>query len=522
MAAPDGEPGPKRTSPAQSRSVARSRESFRTHFCTGLLVLIAIEFFIAPLFFLLVPSAKEDENFLTIFPMELSGFMHGFALSNSVDYTFVDVDDFTFSKWRTNGHTDRRKIKELISRIASDKYNNPKAIIVDIDLSASLAEKSGTDRKLTPYVERCPEDGVHYPTGDETSNLTPEQALTFYVCEYAGNRDNPPLIFVQSLRRRPSPFEDGLFELVPLIFEKPKPKYDSPSLIYFATSGFLRSADSTVRSWLLAEPACDEGDQVKTISSVELLLLPMRLENDPGEGRFHPDVVNDKVQNFYRGNCRSVETPMPPEIQLGNQKIRLSSMHLRDRIVYTIKWNPEKKNRLTGRAHYIIEEKIFELRRADLNDLFSGRVVIIGGSNDESRDIYNTPYGPMPGAVILINAIDSLRVDYQIRELSYWAEKIVSFAIGLIVMVMLEFFLRIEMGPIVYLLGYVLGVGISIVFLYFGVWFGVSGVIFGGVAHLIAKGALDIWEDMKEDPQHKLRVLLIRQLRHQRDGKSSG
>src|SRR5689334_1089001 len=141
MAESEGEPGPKR------------------RLFIGLIVLIFIEFGIVSLFFLIVPSSRESENFLTILPMELAGFMHVFAWSNSVDYTFVDIDDATFSEWRTSGHTDRRKIKELISRIVSDKYNKPKALVVDIDLSASISEKSSTDGKSNPYVEKCPQDG---------------------------------------------------------------------------------------------------------------------------------------------------------------------------------------------------------------------------------------------------------------------------------------------------------------------------------------------------------------------------
>jgi len=482
MAAHDGEPGPKLIRPPDGRRGATPSESSLRRLFLGLLSLVVIEF-------LIVPRFEDSENFLTIFPMELAGFMHAFASSNSVDYTFVDVDDVTFSNWRTSGHTNRQKIKELISRIASDKLNRPKAIVVDIDLSAPVTDKSGMGAESIP----CPQDITHYRTEDESR--TPEQILTFYVCEYAKNEYNPPLIFVQSLRRRSESSEQDPFEAIPLLFEKPKKN----SSIYFATSGLLRSADAKVRSWLLAEPACDHRDQLKTISSVELLLLPVRLKDDPPEGRLHPDIVEDKVQNFYRGrNCRLVETPMPPEIQLGDQKIRLSSKHLRDRIVYTIKWRPREKNRLTGRAHYIEAGKLDQPRGIDVDDFFSGRVVVIGGSNEESRDIYDTPYGPMPGAVVLINAIDSLRVDYQIRELSYWAEKVVVLSIGFTVLIIFEILLRIERGLVVYLLGYVLGLVVSIALLYSGVWFGVSAVVFGGVAHLIAKSVFDIWDDIKE------------------------
>jgi CHASE2 domain len=525
MAAPDSEGGSRQISPVEGGRVTPSTESFRKRFLIGLAVVILIEFVVVPLFFLVVPSAKEGENFLAILPMEIAGFVHSFASSNSVDYTFVDVDRDAFANWGKSGHTDRRRIKELISRIASDKYNKPKAIVVDIDLSAAIVDESAIDGQASPQLQRCPEDGSRYPSGDEeTSNFTQEQILTFYICEYAKNSDNPPLIFVQSLRKRPKSSEKAALAAVPLLFQKPI--NDGP--IYFAASGFLRSADGKVRSWRLAEPACvtraNGEEELTTIPSVELLVLPIRVrDQDPPEGALHPDIVSKRVQNAYAGSCYSVgiNVPVAP-IRLGDYEIQLSPKRLQDRIIYTINWRSEQAaNRLTGHAHYITAEKVEKLRGTDVDDFFSNRIVIIGGSNEESRDIYNTPYGPMPGALILINAIDSLRVNHQIKETSYLAEKAVSIAIAIIVMLILEFLFRIEMSPIVYMMGYGIGLVASIALLYGRIWFGVSGVIAGGVAHPIAKGALEIWDDMKKEPNHKLRVLLASRLRHGRDGDNS-
>jgi hypothetical protein len=50
------------------------------------------------------------------------------------------------------------------------------------------------------------------------------------------------------------------------------------------------------------------------------------------------------------------------------------------------------------------------------NELIQDRIVVIGGSFAESRDIYITPLGMMPGALIIINAIHSRLVYSEIRE----------------------------------------------------------------------------------------------------------
>jgi CHASE2 domain-containing sensor protein len=41
-------------------------------------------------------------------------------------------------------------------------------------------------------------------------------------------------------------------------------------------------------------------------------------------------------------------------------------------------------------------------------EAFAGRVVVIGGSFGSGKDLHPTPIGVMPGAFVLVNAIDSL------------------------------------------------------------------------------------------------------------------
>jgi hypothetical protein len=424
----------------------------------GLLLVFIIEIFIVPLF-------DGGDNFL---PIKLEGWMHRF----SVGYTFVDIDTFAFSEWKAGDHTNRSKIRGLIELAAN---NSPKAIVVDIDLS---------DRNI-----------------DKNDDGTPD--LINYVNKYFRDEDknNRPLIFVQSLQRRPKSSEQTALEAVGSLV--PASEFGGP--IYFGSSGFLRSADGKVRSWRLAEPACVK-DQIKTIPSVELLLLPIRRkESDPSEGTLDPSYVKEKIQGTYHGeDCSSVRTIMH-EIRLGeDQLIRLSSRNLRDRIIYTMQMPPGRwENNLIGHLRYAkANDDLLQMKNG--KDLFTDRIVVIGGSNDESRDIYDTPYGPMPGAVVLINAIESLRTHLQIRELRDRVEITTSIIIGILMWFFLEL-LRVELGPFVLgLFGYLPALIISALLLYFGIWFNLSGVIVGGIAHLISKLFCNIGHDIWKDPQHKV------------------
>jgi len=123
----------------------------------------------------------------------------------------------------------------------------------------------------------------------------------------------------------------------------------------------------------------------------------------------------------------------------------------------------------------------------------------------------------MPGAVILINAMESLRVYGQLSAFSEIVEKGVGVTIVFLVWIGLEA-LRIELGPFVmYLMGYLPALMFSAVaILYFGVWFSVSGVVAGGLAHLVYKLFKNILDDIRKDPQHKLRNLLAPEFRDPR------
>jgi hypothetical protein len=452
----------------------------------GLILVFLIEI-------LLVPLVPEGDNSVII---EIAGVIDEIARSihrhmpvvdrllgspDYVGYTFVDVDNETFAEWRTSDdHTRRSKIKELIKKIAgidNGGAHKPQAIVVDINLSGLSSDKDGED-KLKEYVKTY-------------------------------QKPNPPLIFVQSLgqsheekkqserqKEQSEPYERvplDISESLLIDTKTGEPVFQSQSPIYFASAGFLQSLDGYVRSWLLAEPACKKGpgdkQRLETIPSVQLLLLPTAPDGKP-----HPDVVNEKVKNAYVGDCHSVITTVH-EIQLGEDKdvlVRLSSKHLRDPIVYKMNWPPgwlpnRTLNKWSGLLYYRRAKDA--LAATDGKDRFSGRIVVIGGSNDKSQDSYNTPYGRMPGALVLINAIESFRIYHQLSGLRGRVEMAIGIIIGITVWLLLES--RRWKMRYVWFIGCALAIIVSSALLYFGIWFSIAGVFAGVSAHLLSKLACD-------------------------------
>jgi hypothetical protein len=426
----------------------------------GFVLVFVIDFFIVPYFAPIIAPLFEDANNNL---SNLPGYL--FNRTDPVGYTFVDIDNETFSDWRTpDGHTKRSNITELIRRIArKEEDDKPKAIVVDIDLSDTGADIDNENNKLKNDVT-----------------------------EYAKNETTPPLIFVHSLRARPHQPKEAPFGIADSILKG----VESRGPIYFASSGFLRSADGKVRSWLLAELTCNDQKELKTIPSVELLLLAILA------GKNHNQIDETVQQAQFPGTNCSPDPNVVRKIRPvdGKPKIQLSPRHLQDRIIYTMKMpSAEVEQQLTGDLRYSKARLLLVgedgRQKAKEKDLFSDRIVVIGGSNEESRDIYNTPYGMMPGAMILINSISSLREHYQVRQFKYGVEKFIEIIIGIIVWILFEIF-RLEMGLLVCVIGYGIAVIVSGVFLYWGISFGISGVVAGTLAHFTSKLLCNIGHDL--------------------------
>jgi CHASE2 domain-containing sensor protein len=114
------------------------------------------------------------------------------------------------------------------------------------------------------------------------------------------------------------------------------------------------------------------------------------------------------------------------------ETLSLSGDRLARRIVYTIPWQ-ERANDASGKTIPTVmtfegKERLLisqvsarnvenvdgEYGSADLQD----RVVFIGVSFSDSRDVYLSPLGEMPGVLVLINALHSLLQHGEIQEIN--------------------------------------------------------------------------------------------------------
>jgi hypothetical protein len=220
----------------------------------------------------------------------------------------------------------------------------------------------------------------------------------------------------------------------PYLLEERSTDYDSfvppnsPDIMW-ATTVFEEGSDALVRHWRLVEPVCDRG-RPKVLPSAELALAAVSVKKRAD--------LDETLRKLTPPNCGTREL-LPdktvPRLNLDhNLVVGFAEGETSRRIIYSLDWRQPGEfeppgprsfgpmidfdGRLVplvtvlpiGRvlAAWVDRASTEKDVDAALKDLFFGRIVIIGGSFAQSGDIHLTPLGPMPGAMIVINAVHAL------------------------------------------------------------------------------------------------------------------
>jgi CHASE2 domain-containing sensor protein len=129
----------------------------------------------------------------------------------------------------------------------------------------------------------------------------------------------------------------------------------------------------------------------------------------------------------------SGEPGLPP-IQVGAARLLDPSgdpdrftHHGIQRIVYGLSWADRGASSGMARIDSASLAPQFEIIAASTllagptsRDAFKGRLVVLGGSFAEARDIHPTPIGPMPGSAVIANAIASLVERGEFAPVPHW------------------------------------------------------------------------------------------------------
>lgn len=306
-----------------------------------------------------------------------------------VPFTLVEIDDATFDAWEAPPYIPRDRLATLVRAIAALE---PAVLVVDIDLSGRAEPEA--DEELADLLRQ---------------HGQPEAATRV-----------APVILARSFRRGDGQWQPRASFLDPVVEANPH--------LHLASCLFEREVDWEIRRWRLWESLCTESDgaaRVEVVPSIQLLAAAVVLT--PGAS------LQELVSSLTREVTRSGGDPCTDEaanshgshssggaqgvVRIGDLELRVPPERVGQRIVFRYAareaLGPDERYPRDPRTGQELLSVVSALPISEAGaplspELFAGRIVVIGGSFHEGRDLHRTPLGPMPGALVIINAIDSL------------------------------------------------------------------------------------------------------------------
>jgi CHASE2 domain-containing sensor protein len=314
---------------------------------------------------------------------------------DSPPFVLLDIDEKTYQHWQEPLLTPRDKLLDLLKFAVGGQ---PKVIVVDIDLSYPIERSS---HKL---------------------NLA-DHALSDFFAQYevhCSKTGCPHILLARTFRQS---LEDNGYDLVRPAFLD-SVVANSPH-VHWASTSFDLSRDSILRRWRLWEVSCS-GQFPVVVPSMQLLTVA--LLNNPTQGACQ---IANKLAAVMPVDCEGDNLWTAPAWHdtmhvNSNLQLDFSPSRLSRRIIYTIPWKlPKGESRpLTRQGSPVLSTlsayKITEHAPID-STLLRDTITIIGGSFKESRDIYATPLGWMPGVLVIANAIHSLLQFGELTPPPLWA-----------------------------------------------------------------------------------------------------
>jgi CHASE2 domain-containing sensor protein len=306
---------------------------------------------------------------------------------------FIDIDDASFTAWTDNGVTDRGKLRDLIA-LASNAH--ARLVIVDIDLTDPRRD----DGELIDWLRDYPATGPHVIFFHRLGPRRPDAG---------GNWPKPlPLALDQVVAANPR--------------------------IHLAPAAFITDPDGRIRRWRLYERVCD-GGRLYRLPSIELLSIAL-LDEDAGAKMlamlpgWHGDSPCNEATPGWTGRLRLQN--------YGDLELD-PAVHADEVIPFVYRWRGQPDEMMGN--DLIAYRPALRLLQPNADTAFArDRIVMIGASNAATNDFALTPLGPMPGALVLLNAIDALQRQGQLREPARWQEFALGAGLGFAVWVTLYLF----------------------------------------------------------------------------------
>lgn len=301
----------------------------------------------------------------------------GLQPSPSLPVTVIDIDEQAWRDWGRPTLTPRAKLAELVRALAP---HGSSAILLDVDLSrgedgdAALKEALAQVRRQSTSPEGARPEGTR-----PLPLLVPREIDT--------------LDGVATARR--TPFDD----VAGLLWTSTRFATDDNGLVGW------------VRRW---EPVC--GPEPTALPSPLLYLsLTVRPAGERGEDGLNGQAWETRWKQHEAAAGAICSGRKRPDGLWSDALTRLT--YLFGDVKGPVQFSPAVER---GGARMPVLYRISArtvLGKAVSPDLVRDRVVVIGASHSDSGDLHSTPFGTMPGMMILANAIAAGSADVESREL---------------------------------------------------------------------------------------------------------
>jgi CHASE2 domain-containing sensor protein len=340
-------------------------------------------------------------------------------------FLFLDIDDATVEAWPQVPYTPRDRLARLVTFAIE---SGASVVLVDVNLTHPIGGARGA------------------LSNEDAELVRAFRRFALEPGERAGCR-HALVVLNREFRRS----EGTCREVRPSFLDEAFADGAAPFL--FGSVDFELDPDHRIRRWRLAEKTCtlpDAGGAVQEVPSVQL-------------------VVSGHLRDLARGEACAEPEPRSVAHELGGLR---EPDEVADRIVYGIPWKLRPGETrptvvLDGRRVPVLTivsaKDVTEHAGRVSGELARGRVVVIGGSSEDSRDLVSTPIGEMPGALVLVNSIYSLSRFGQLAPAPRAAET----ALALFSIVLASLLLAAVRGALGYLL---LAAGTAVVFVPLSLW----------------------------------------------------
>ncbi len=299
---------------------------------------------------------------------------------NTTPYVLLDIDSKTYRLWQEPVVVPKDKLVSLIDFAIK---GGAKTVIVDIDVSRTRGDDSEILREYFSDLE---------------SYLQESKSQYVFLMKTFKEKLSEESEFFRYQR------ESVLDDIVA-----------SSDYIHWASPLFEMAADLNVRRWRLAEKTCQNNRPV-IVPSVQLLAYAIKIEQSS-------ENIYKQFSAMLPHKCDDwVDQALSqPQLKIGDVSVNLENQRILKRIIYDFHWKlgdgysyPKVTLQDDGGE---VQVPVLSIIPAYLvsdsetsidSSIIKKRNVIIGASFVDSRDIYLTPLGLMPGSLIVLNALNSL------------------------------------------------------------------------------------------------------------------